>query len=107
MPVREYEVGRIGLIISYCNMPPHHQYGRTALEKWQICQARKVPGQRPGEMTLEEFCKLFPNSKGDAMPLSTMSTILKQSTQLLMSGKAPEGASAVKMKQRPELLRGC
>ncbi|RPB20421.1 hypothetical protein L211DRAFT_517927 [Terfezia boudieri ATCC MYA-4762] len=39
-------------------MPPHRRYGRTALEKW-LCQARQVRGQRPREMTLEEFCKLF------------------------------------------------
>jgi len=43
-------------------------------------------------MIFEEFYKLFGNCKGNAMPLSTMPTILKQSTQLLMSGKALEGA---------------
>ncbi|RPB24803.1 hypothetical protein L211DRAFT_837188 [Terfezia boudieri ATCC MYA-4762] len=55
-------------------MPPLRRYGRTALEKWQICQARQVEGQRPREMTLEDFCKLFPNREGNAMPLSTMSS---------------------------------
>ena len=86
-------------------MPPHRRFGRTALEKWKICQARQVKGQRPGEMKLEEFCKLFPNREGNAMPLSTMSTLLKQSDRLLMSGKAPEGANAIKMRYRPELFQ--
>ena len=62
-------------------MPPHRRFGRTALEKWEICQARQVQGQRPGEMTVEEFCKLFPNREENSIPLSTMS---KQSDQLLM-----------------------
>jgi len=58
----------------------------TALGKWQICQARQLRGQ------------------GNPMSLSTMSTILKQSTQLLMSGKTPERANAVKMKPSFERL---
>ena len=31
-------------------MPPQRRFGRTALEKWKICQARQEPGQRAGEM---------------------------------------------------------
>lgn len=79
-------------------MPPQRRFGRTALEKWKICQARQQPGQKAGEMTLDEFCKLFPNPDGKPMPLSTMSTMLRK-TDL---SDPPEGASAIKMKDRRE-----
>ena len=38
------------------------------------------------------------------MPVSTMLAILKQADRLLISGKALEGASILKMKERPELF---
>ena len=53
-------------------------------------------------MPLKEFCKLFPNREGKAMPLSTMSMILNQSDQLLACAVEPGDANAMKMKQRGE-----
>ena len=81
-------------------MPPQRRFGRTALEKWKICQARQEPGQRVGEMKLEDFCKLFPNSDGNPMPVSTMSVILKRSDIVLAT--LPVGSSAIRVKNRPE-----
>ena len=79
-------------------MPPQRRFARTPLEKWKICQARLKSGQRSGEMTLEDFCKLFLNPDGKPMPLSSMSMILRKTD----IAEPPEGASAIKMKERSQ-----
>ena len=79
-------------------MPPQCRFARSPLEKWAICQARQQSGQRSGEMTLEEFCKLYPNPDGKSMPVSSMSLILRTIDMV----SAPSGASGVRFKDRRE-----
>ena len=79
-------------------MPPQRRFARTGLEKWAICQARQKLGQRSGEMTLEEFCKLYPNPDGNPMPVSSMSLILRRTD----IENPPIGAAANRMKGRQE-----
>ena len=81
-------------------MPPQRRYARSALEKWEICQARQQAGKRSGEMMLEDFCKLFPNPDGKLIPMSSMSMILRK-TDITTP---PSGASALRMKERRELF---
>jgi len=51
-------------------------------------------------MKLEDFCKLFPNSDGNPILLSSMSGVLKQSVILLAN--PPVGSSALRFKNRSE-----